>query len=105
VQRFLELLLRLVESELLRTVPPYFDSASTALSGVTFSTTMNRADVPGLSISRTWPSNSLLTAFLVTFPISAPMPAPTAMPRKGTKNSMPNSIPQNIPYDAPAPTA
>jgi hypothetical protein len=94
-----------LDSELFSTVPPYFDSASTALSGVTFSTTMNSADVPGWSMSRTWSWNCLSTVFLVTLPISAPIPAPTAMPRKGTKNSMPNSIPQNMPQVAPAPTA
>src|SRR5215217_7403939 len=93
------------DSELLRTVPPYLDIASTALSGVTFSMTMNRAEVPGLSMSRTWSWNCLSTALLVTLPISAPIPAPTAMPRNGTKNSIPNSMPQNIPQVAPPPTA
>ena len=42
-----------LESEDFSTVPPYSLSASTALSGVTFSTTTNRADVPGWSMSRT----------------------------------------------------
>ena len=52
-----------LDSELLSTVPPYpCDSASTALSGVTFLTTMNSAEVPGWSISRTWSWNCLSTA-------------------------------------------
>src|SRR5204862_7998657 len=41
------------ESDDFSTVPPYWLRASTALSGVTFSTTTNRAEVPGLSMSRT----------------------------------------------------
>ena len=41
------------ESDVLMTVPPNLLSAATALSGVTFSTTMNRAEVPGFSMSRT----------------------------------------------------
>ena len=42
-----------LEREVLRTVLPYLDKASIALSVVICSTTMNSADVPGFSISRT----------------------------------------------------
>ena len=38
----------------LSTVPPYWLSASTTLSGVTLSTMRNSADVPGFSRSRAW---------------------------------------------------
>src|SRR4051812_4549613 len=94
-----------LESDDLSTVPPYLAMASTALSGVTLSTTRKRAEVPGWSISRTWSWNCLSIAPLVILPMRAPRPAPTAMPRNGTKNSTPNSSPQNIPQVAPPPTA
>jgi len=42
-----------LDSEVFSTVPPNLLIASTALSGVTFSTIKNNADVPGLSIPRT----------------------------------------------------
>ena len=47
-----------------------------ALSGVTFSTTMNSADVPGWSMSRTWSWNCLSTALLVTLPHQRAHPRP-----------------------------
>jgi hypothetical protein len=65
---------------------------------------MNRAEVPGFSISRSRSWNALSIPVFSTFPISAPKPAPKAIPRNGTKNSSPKSSPQNIPYVAPAPT-
>jgi hypothetical protein len=42
-----------LDSEVFSTVPPNLLIASTALSGVTFSTIKNSADVPGWSIPRT----------------------------------------------------
>src|SRR6266567_4682791 len=93
-----------LDREVFSTVPPYLLIASMALSGVTFSTIRNRADVPGLSKSRTWSWKALSIPDLVTFPMSAPRPAPIARPKNGTKNSTPNSTPQNIPHVAPVPT-
>ena len=43
-----------LDSEVFSTVPPYLLIASTALSGVTFSTMRNSAEVPGVSMPRTW---------------------------------------------------
>src|SRR6516164_1928114 len=43
-----------LDSEVLITVPPNLLIASTALSGVTFSTIRNRQEVPGWSRPRTW---------------------------------------------------
>jgi hypothetical protein len=74
------------------------------LSGVTFSTTRKRAEVPGFSMSRTWFWNCLSIPDFSSFPKSAPKPAPTAIPSTGTKNRIPKSIPQNMPQVAPAPT-
>ncbi len=85
-------------------MPPYLLIASTALSGVTFSTIKNSAEVPGCNMSRTWSWNCLSMPVLVTLPISAPIPAPMAIPKTGTKNSRPNSSPQNMPQVAPEPT-
>ncbi len=42
-----------LDREVFRTVPPYLLIASTALSGVTFSSIRNSAEVPGLTMSRT----------------------------------------------------
>ena len=42
-----------LDSEVLSTVPPNLLIASTALSGVTFYTIKNNAEVPGLSMPRT----------------------------------------------------
>jgi hypothetical protein len=54
VQGVLEFLLILLgQREVLSTVPPYLLIASTALSGVTFSSMRNSAEVPGLSMPRT----------------------------------------------------
>src|SRR5215510_4200709 len=86
------------------TVPPNLLIASMALSGVTFSTIKNSAEVPGCSMPRTWSWNSRSIPVLVILPMMAPRPAPTAMPNTGMKNSRPNSMPQNIPHVAPAPT-
>ena len=88
----------------LQHLPPNFDNASSALSAVTFSNTMNRADVPGFSMSRTWFWKPSSMPDFATLPMTAPMPAPTAMPRNGTKNHKPKSILQNMPETVPAPT-
>src|SRR5215467_12853726 len=93
-----------LDSEVFSTVPPYLLIASMALSGVTFSTIRNSAEVPGCSMPRTWSWNSRSMPDLVTLPMRAPRPAPTAMPNTGMKNSRPNSMPQNMPQVAPAPT-
>jgi len=90
-------------SDVLRTVPPYLLRASTALSGVTFSTIMKSAEVPGLTSSRTCSWNCSSMAFLPMCPKSAPRPAPTAIPKTGMKKSSPNRSPQNIPQVAPPP--
>src|SRR6266567_1023121 len=47
-----------LDSEVFSTVPPYLAIASVALSGVTFSTIRNSAEVPGCSMPRTWSWNS-----------------------------------------------
>src|SRR5215470_8951028 len=74
-----------LDRDVLRTVPPYLDSASVALSVVICSTTMNSADVPGFSISRTWFSKASSTPALLTLP-RAPairrMAAARAPPRR-----------------------
>ena len=67
-----------LDSEVFSTVPPNLLIASTALSGVTFSTMRNSAEVPGCSMPRTWSWNCLSMPDLVIFPMSAPIPAPTA---------------------------
>src|SRR5215469_11578369 len=90
-----------LDREVFKTVPPYLLSASTALSGVAFSSIKNSAEVPGWTMPRTWSWNCWSMLVLVTFPISAPSPAPTAMPKTGMKNSKPNRNPQNRPQLAP----
>ena len=85
-------------------MPPYLLSASVALSGVTFSSMRNSAEVPGCTKPRTWSWNSLSMPDLVILPISAPSPAPMTIPKTGMKNNSPNSRPQNIPQLAPRPT-
>ena len=105
MERLLQLLLGLLRQRRLEDGAAERGRASTALSGVTLSTTRKSAEVPGCSMSRTRSSNSLLIPLLVIFPIRAPMPAPTAMPRTGTKKSIPNRKPQNIPQVVPLPTA
>src|SRR5262252_4089911 len=93
-----------LDSEVFRTVPPYLLIASTALSGVTFSSTRNSAEVPGWTMSRTCSWNCLSMLVLASLPMRAPIPAPMAMPKTGMKNSGPNRNPQNMPQVAPAPT-
>src|SRR5579885_88052 len=92
------------DSDDLSTVPPNLLSAATALSGVTFSTTRNSAEVPGFSISRTCSWNSRSMPDFSSLPISAPNPAPSAIPKIGTKNSMPKRSPQKPPHVAPPAT-
>ena len=86
-------------------MPPYLLSRSTALSGVTFSTTRNSAEVPGWSIARTWSWKAWSIPLFAILPMRAPRPAPTARPKTGRKNRRPKSRPQNMPHVAPAPTA
>jgi alpha-1,2-mannosyltransferase len=90
-----------LDSEVRSTVPPYLLSASAALSGVTFSTIRNSAEVPGCTKPRTWSSNSRSMPVLRTWLMRTPSPAPTAMPSTGMKNRAPNSSPQNVPQNAP----
>src|SRR5215831_8655806 len=94
-----------LDREVFRTVPPYLLIASTALSGVTFSSIRNRAELPGWIMSRTWSWNWRSMLVLASLPMRAPIPAPMAMPKTGMKNSRPNRNPQNRPQVAPAPTA
>jgi len=47
MQGFLKLLLVRLDSEVFSTVPPYWLIASSALSGVTFSSIRNSAEFPG----------------------------------------------------------
>ena len=91
------------DSEVRITVPPYCWSAAIALSGVTWSMTMNRAEVPGLRYSRTCSWNALSIPFWPKWPNSAPIPAPSASPANGMKNNSPNRKPQNPPHHAPPP--
>ena len=85
-------------------MPRYLLIASTALSGVTFSSIKNSAEVPGWSMSRTCSWNCLSMLVLASLPIRAPIPAPMAIPKTGMKNSRPNRNPQNMPLVASPPT-
>ena len=77
------------ESDVRSTWPPYGFSASMTLSGVTFSMTMNSADVPGFSTRVTRSRNSLSQPALAIPPIIAPIAPPTIMPRNGHEEQHP----------------
>src|ERR671911_18957 len=82
----------------------YCLSSSMTLSGaVAPLVKANRAEVPGVTFSRTclMKSSSIPTSAIE--PVSAPIPAPIAAPRKGTKKISPNRKPQKAPPRAPAP--
>ena len=84
-------------------MPPNLLIASTALSGITFSSIRNSAEVPGLTRSRTWSWKAMSTP-VDELAQRAPSPAPTATPESGMKNNSPHSSLQNVPHVAPAPT-
>jgi hypothetical protein len=62
-----------------------------------------RADVPGVTWSRTRLMNASSMPTSLIIPVSPPTAAPTAIPRNGTKKIRPNNMPQNAPPSAPAP--
>src|SRR5262249_31069262 len=70
-----------LDREVFRTVPPYLLMASTALSGVAFSSIKNSAEVPGWTMPRTWSWNCWSMLVLATFPITPPTPPPPPIPQ------------------------
>ena len=62
-----------------------------------------RAEVPGVTFSRTSPMKLSSMPISEKAPESAPVAAPMAAPSKGMKKSRPNSRPQNAPPSAPIP--
>ena len=90
-------------SEVWSTSPPYADIASTARSGVTFSTTMTSAEVPGWTMSRTRSRKLWSMPALSIPPKRAPIAPPSAIPMNGMNRIRPNRPPMIAPQSAPVP--